>query len=218
MTAAVTTTSPPAALIPTLNAAIDWLKPRRSVAITRLKNNGFALVVMLLVTQLAPIVPAPTTCLWLVATGGSGMNHGTRLLCWIELAIYTILFTNILQSYIAIRYPPPQCGPSGTPAKHVQLRSPPPTRPLKDFTPTISRMKSSAVSPFASPGSPSRSYAAPLSNSSPSPLQSSLNSSFSASLLSSPLGYRSRQYHTQPVRSLRGSLLSQFEDADDDDL
>ena len=69
--------------IPNPNAFIDWLKPRRSVAIARLKYNGFAMVVTLLVAQLAPIVPTPTTCLWMVATGGSGMSYGIRWLCWI---------------------------------------------------------------------------------------------------------------------------------------
>ena len=53
---------------------LDWLKPHRSVAIARLKNNGLAMTVLLLITQLSPITPPPLKCLWLMLTGGRGMS------------------------------------------------------------------------------------------------------------------------------------------------
>ena len=53
---------------------LDWLKPHRSVAIARLKNNGLAMIVLLLITQLSPITPSPLKCLWLILTGGRGMS------------------------------------------------------------------------------------------------------------------------------------------------
>lgn len=62
---------------------LDWLKPRRGVAITRIKNNGFAMIVALLISQLSPITPSPLTCLWMVLAGGGGMGLSTRLACWI---------------------------------------------------------------------------------------------------------------------------------------
>lgn len=67
------TPSPPQAS-PKSQSLLDWLKPHRSVAIARLKNNGLAMVVLLLVTQLAPITPSPLRCLWLVLGGGKGMS------------------------------------------------------------------------------------------------------------------------------------------------
>ena len=66
---------------------LDWLKPRRGVAISRLKNNGFAMIVALLVAQLSPVTPSPLTSLWVVLSGGGGTAPSTRLLCWI--GVYT---------------------------------------------------------------------------------------------------------------------------------
>lgn len=131
---------------------IDWLKPRRGVAITRLKNNGFAMVIMLIITQLLPIIPSPLACLWMVVTGGKNISQGTRVACWIgelccpalfffqltgrrlELAILAILSANIAQAYLGLKYPPPPCDPMNSPAKRAQLRSPPPARPMKATT------------------------------------------------------------------------------------
>ncbi|THH05061.1 hypothetical protein EW145_g5071 [Phellinidium pouzarii] len=206
-------------------AFFDWLKPRRGVAIARLKNNGFAMIVALLVTQLFPLVPSPLTSLWMAITGGRDMDSWTRWLCWIELALFSVMSANILQAYIGIRYPPPPCKPIESPSKRTQLRSPPPPRPLKTFTPTSSQRRTHFSSTYLpSPlSTPSRiiNYKSPFTTSSPSPSPffGSLNSSTlssSSPLMSSPLAYRGRQSYSQSVRSLDGSLLNQL-DADDDD-
>ena len=62
---------------------LEWVLPRRTVAVVRLRNNSFALVVLLLVAQLAPIVPSPTTCLWLLFAGRKGIGKIAQWLCWI---------------------------------------------------------------------------------------------------------------------------------------
>ncbi|EJC99574.1 uncharacterized protein FOMMEDRAFT_170239 [Fomitiporia mediterranea MF3/22] len=201
----------------------DWLKPRRSVAVARLKNNCFALVILLLITQLAPIVPSPITCLSMLLKDGKERNFALRWLCWIELALFSILSANIVQSYIGIRYPPTPCGPVNSPAKQVQAQTPQLARPLKSFSTPLSQKGPSLSSSYATPiSTPSRmgNYKGPLATSSPSssPFQNSLNSSFSASLLSSPLAHRARHSQGQSVRSMRGSLLIQFEADEDDEL
>ncbi|KAH8111766.1 hypothetical protein DFH11DRAFT_576752 [Phellopilus nigrolimitatus] len=204
---------------------LDWLKPRRGAAIAKLKNNGFAMLVALLVTQLSPITPSPLTCLWMLVSGGKGMSSGLRLVCWIELAIFAFLSANIFQGYIGLKYPPPPCEPLGSPAKRAQLHSPPAARPLKTFTPVSTPLKASSFASSYAPSpvsTPSRiiNYKSPLpSSTSTSPFYNSLNSSTlsASSLMSSPLAYRARQSQPQPVRSLDGSLLSRLETDDDDD-
>ncbi|KAI5120189.1 hypothetical protein M0805_002655 [Coniferiporia weirii] len=209
-------------------ALFDWMKPRRSVAIARLKNNGFAMIVALLATQLLPVTPSPLTCFWvLLADGKEGMSNLTRWLCWAELALFAVLSVNIAQSYIGLRYPPPPCEPLDSPAKRAQLRSPPAPRPLKTFTPIPSPQKSVSLGSLYAPSplsTPSRiiNYKSPLatSSSSASPLFNSLNSSTlstSSLMMSSPLAYRARQSHSRSVRALDGSLLNQLEADDDDD-
>lgn len=62
---------------------IDWLKPRKGVAKTRLKNNGFMLIVVLVVTTLLPVVPSPWTCLWILFFGPKNLSS------WVVRACYT---------------------------------------------------------------------------------------------------------------------------------
>lgn len=61
----------------------DYVKPRRSEAIIRLKNNGFASVIFLLVSFLTPLLPSPWSCLGLLLWGGYGMGLWTKMLCWL---------------------------------------------------------------------------------------------------------------------------------------
>ena len=134
---------------------LDWLKPRRSVAIARLRKNGFALAVALVVTQLAPVVPSPLSCLWLLISDGRGMSGPMRWACWIgelltlqltktpstdvctELAVFAILSANILQAYLGLKYPPPPCNPVDSPARRAQARNPPPAPPARNISPLV---------------------------------------------------------------------------------
>lgn len=132
---------------------LDWLKPRRSVAIARLRQNGFALAIALVITQLAPVVPSPLTCLWLLVSDGRGLSGFVRWMCWIgksvtpeatlhcltphtELLVFTILGVNILQAYWGLKYPLPPSNPLESPAKRAQakhLPSAPPPRTVSSL-------------------------------------------------------------------------------------
>lgn len=58
---------------------LDFLKPRRGVAIARLKNNGLVAVVFFVVTVLAPGLPSPLTAFWRVFLSRSaGASHVGR--------------------------------------------------------------------------------------------------------------------------------------------
>ncbi|PAV19309.1 hypothetical protein PNOK_0424300 [Pyrrhoderma noxium] len=206
---------------------IDWLKPRRSVAIARLRHNGFALAVALIFTQLAPVVPSPLSCLFMVLVDDRGLTKAEAWMCRIELALFSILSLNILQAYLGLRYPPPPCDPLETPAKKNQARNPPTPRPLsKVFTPITPFKNASLASSYANAPSPVSSpsriinYKSPLfsSTSTSSPFQTSLNSSThsTSSFMSSPLAYRARQSLSQSARPLSGSFLGKLETEDDD--
>lgn len=67
---------------------LDWLKPRRSVAIARLRHNGFALAVALIFTQLAPVVPSPLSCLFMVLVDDRGLTKAEAWMCRIGESIY----------------------------------------------------------------------------------------------------------------------------------
>ncbi len=57
---------------------LDFLKPRRGVAIVRLKNNGLGAVVFFVVTLLAPGVPSPLNAFWTVFLSQSGAGTLSR--------------------------------------------------------------------------------------------------------------------------------------------
>ncbi len=57
---------------------LDFLKPRRGVAIVRLKNNGLGAVVFFVVTLLAPGVPSPLNAFWTVFLSQSGAGTISR--------------------------------------------------------------------------------------------------------------------------------------------
>ncbi|KLO19094.1 hypothetical protein SCHPADRAFT_899195 [Schizopora paradoxa] len=194
---------------------LDFLKPRRGVAIVRLKNNGLGAVVFFVVTLLAPGVPSPLHAFWIVLLSQSGSSlrggkvkagSGGRILdgtAWtisvVELLVFALLSFNIVQSCFALKYPPAPCNtpatPSHSPAKKIQVpvmsplgasTSSPNRGPFPSLA-TPPRLSSSTYQPSPTPSTLSQNYKLSRITSPTSPQQGSspFNNSFSSSLGSS---------------------------------
>ncbi|TFK48369.1 hypothetical protein OE88DRAFT_1664112 [Heliocybe sulcata] len=111
----------------------DWLKPRPHEALIRLRNSSFAFSAFVLLVYLLDIKSLSLVRCWRVARGKDLTRYGVGQIGWtvsvIELIILTLLVVNILQSLVALKYPPAPLAPS--PASSRQLAFTPETTPSK---------------------------------------------------------------------------------------
>lgn len=214
-------------------AILNWLKPRRSEAVARIRSNGLGLLVLFVVTNLLPF-PSLWTAISLVwgnkyvdyeNVGGSWW----RGLCMLELVLMGVMGMNVLQASYALQYPPPSFPPAPTSANSMPATpKSPPQRRLAAFTPTQSPhqpQKAFSSSLYASSpiSTPSRTLRYSIPNSTP------VDSSFASSTSSfpgspspaynSPLAAYRGKHKTGAGRAFDGELLTRLTQstAEDDD-
>ncbi|KAH8104117.1 hypothetical protein BXZ70DRAFT_685073 [Cristinia sonorae] len=215
--------------MPATQSLMDWLKPRRSEAIARIRSNAFGLIALLISTLLSPL-PNLWTAFRVVSTHAD-VGAFWWFLCATECLALGVMGVNILQASYALQYPPtqhpvmsaptptksafaPQSPQNATPRRLGLLSSTSSPQPQKAFN------SSYAASPVSTP-SRTLNYSIPHSNSSPFDL--SLNSSTASvpsspsPILSSPLAAYRGKHSNYVAQSFNGDLFSRMTRGNDDD-
>ncbi|KAJ3525748.1 hypothetical protein NM688_g8358 [Phlebia brevispora] len=210
----------------------NFLKPRHSEAIARIRTNGLGMVAALITTILLPL-PSPWTAFrvaWASANGDVNRSAGTLWygLCVAELLIFAVLSFNIMQAVYAIKYPPAALPPPPSLAKAKAVASTPNLSKSQRRLSGISTISPQTQKSFSSSTSTSSLYASsPLSTPSrivhySTPLDTSLLSSTGSPspILNSPLAAYRGRHRTSVGRAFDGDLLNRLTQStqeDDDD-
>jgi len=210
-------------------AILDWLKPRRSEAITRIRSNGFGLVIALIVTVLLPF-PKPWVA-FQVVSAHEDVGAFYWSLCAAECFILGVMGVNILQASYALQYPPTPHPPmsASTPAKApFSPQSPQASTPrrlgLLSASSSPQPQKAFSSSYAASPiSTPSRTLKYSIPHSASSPFDMSLNSSTTSlpnspsPILNSPLAAYRGKHSNYVAQSFNGDLFNRMTRVEDDD-
>ncbi|KAJ7707616.1 hypothetical protein B0H17DRAFT_523982 [Mycena rosella] len=114
-----------------MQALADYFKPHRAEALSRIRSNAFAVLLIAVLSSLLPRIPALPTAL---AVALSGTRHRSwsadgiyALFCMLEVGAVALLSLNILQAVYAVKYPRAPIPPSPSPAKSKAIHMAPPT-------------------------------------------------------------------------------------------